>query len=143
MYIHADSAEQYDIWKENLPGKDDMVDFLVKKSYKLGYRSTSITYSSSYLHTPVIKLLNSQDIITILKDNFGMKTIDREQAMATAKQSGAPVIRFSPAIQKPLLTTPNGNNYDLVKILLKSNNATNHTVIKKVNQLVHRYTLKT
>lgn len=142
VYIHAESADQYNHWKDNLPVKDAMVDFLLKKSYKLGYRSISLNYSNSYLHIPVVKLLDSQDIIAILKDNFGMRTIERELAMATAKQSGIPVIRFSPRIQKPLLTTPNGNNYDLVKILLKLNEATNHAVIKNLHQLVHRYTLK-
>lgn len=143
VFIHADTKEQYLGWREILPDKDDMADFLVKKSYKLGYRSISLNYSNSYLHTPVIKLLNSDDIITILRESFGMKTIEREMAMITAKQSGIPVIRFSPVIHKPLLTTPNGNNYDLLKLLLKSNNSTNHAVIKKVNQLVLRFSLKT
>lgn len=142
VYIHAESSEQYDNWKDNLPEKDEMVDFLVKKSYKLGYRNISFNYSNPYLHTPVIKLLDTQDIINILKDSFGMKTIDRELAIATAKQSGIPVIRFSPVIKKPLLTTPNGNNFDLLKILFRSNNPTNHAVIRKVNLLVHRFTLK-
>lgn len=142
VFIHADSTEEYNEWRDVLPSKDEMIDFLVKKSYKLGYRSISVSFSNSYLHTPVVKLLDSQDILKILKESFGMKTVDREMAMLMAKQSGIPVIRYSPVIHKPLLTTPNGNNYDLIKLLLRSNNATNHAVIKKVNQLVLRFSLR-